>query len=446
MRILLIQTYLGRREPPVAPLGLAVLAAHLREDTVAIFDPNVSPEPLSDTLERIESFQPDLVGLSLRNIDTTKYSDPFYYFEHFQQFAKSIKVLLPERPLIVGGSGFSLFAEQILQRIPELDFGFFLDGEYSLAQFSQNGGFDPEIPGIYYRDNGDIEFTGISSQTEISNSPFPAWNLVNLPAYLPYCDKASIGIEAKRGCAMSCSYCTYPQLSGTHLRKKEPNRVVDELEFLQREHSVESVFFCDPVFNYPLEHAEAICREILKRGLQIRWGAYHQDRYLTREYVRAARESGCQDFYFSPDTASASGLKVLNKTTTVASLHQSLDVIAGDRKARASYNFFAAVPGTGWKNLLAAIGFLIKAKFRLGRRLTRWKLSYIRLEPGTPLLTEIKGFDAAKSSDKLLPTDGKSLMKTFLRRGKPMVLNMLLWVHFHLGHMLGRRNVLNKLN
>jgi hypothetical protein len=442
MRLLLIQAYLGRREPPVAPLGLAVLAAHLRDASVAIFDPNVCAEPLKDTLHTLETFQPDLIGLSLRNIDTTKYSDPFYYFEHFQRFAQSIKAAVPDLPLIIGGSGFSLFPEQILQRVPDLDFGFFLDGEESLSHFINNGGFDAAIPGIFYRRNGEVEFTGSATSGDISESPMPAWHLVDLTAYLPFRDRASIGIEAKRGCALSCSYCTYPIIGGTKLRQKEPTRVVDELEWLQREHGVDRVFFCDPVFNYPLEHAEAICRELLRRDLRIRWGAYHQDRFLSRDYVRIARESGCQDFYFSPDAASKQGLETLNKTTTVASLHKSLDLIAADEKARASYNFFASVPGTGWKNFLAALGFLIRAKIRLGRRLTRWKLSYIRLEPGTPLYAEARGHDNSRSHEELLPPDSKALVRLFFRHSRSKLLNALLWLHFHSGRILGRRNVL----
>jgi hypothetical protein len=418
------------------------LAAHLQDDAVAIFDPNLSSDPLHDTLREIESFQPDLVGFSLRNIDTTKYSDPFYYFEHFQQFVKTIKASKPDLSLIVGGSGFSLFPKQILQRLPELDFGFYLDAEESLPKFIKNRGFNKEIPGIYFRHQGSVEFTGLATQTDIDESPFPAWHLVDLSAYIPYRHKASIGIEAKRGCALNCSYCTYPIIGGSYIRSKGPVRVVDELEILKRQHGVDRVFFSDPVFNYPLEHAQAICQEILERALDIEWGAYHQDRILTEEYVRAARESGCRDFYFSPDAASEVGLNALNKTTTVTSLYRSLDLIAADEKASASYNFFAAVPNTGWGNLLAAVRFLIKAKRRLGHRLTRWKLSYIRLEPGTPLLAHVGESKGSISEDRLLPADGKSLTGLFFRRSKSQVLNMLLGLHFHLGRILGRRNVL----
>ena len=42
MKVMLIQAYLGRKELPVFPLGLAMLAAVLPGHDVKIFDPNVS--------------------------------------------------------------------------------------------------------------------------------------------------------------------------------------------------------------------------------------------------------------------------------------------------------------------------------------------------------------------------------------------------------------------
>jgi L-lysine 2,3-aminomutase len=44
----------------------------------------------------------------------------------------------------------------------------------------------------------------------------------------------TIGIEAKRGCALNCAYCVYPQLQGSRLRGRPPAAVVDEMELLHK--------------------------------------------------------------------------------------------------------------------------------------------------------------------------------------------------------------------
>ena len=438
MRILLIQAYLGRREPPVAPLGIASLAAQISQHQVIIFDPNISTSPLKETTRLIQDFDPQIIGISLRNIDTTKFSDQFDYFEHFQEFIKLIGKENSNAVITVGGCGFSLFPRQIMKRTPEIDCGFYLEAESSFADFVNRVGDRRNIPGLFFREGNDITFTGCPDKVEIDELIPPAWDLVNLKPYHPFTNKASIGVETKRGCAQKCAYCNYPKLSGSILRMKSPAKVVDEMETLANK-GVDRIFFCDAVFNFPLEHAESICRKILRRELKIKWSAYHQDKFLTREYITLARESGCVEFYFSPDSASAEGLKALRKSSTAASLYRSLNIIAEDGKAKASYNFFAAIPGLGWKNFLSAVKFVIRAKSSLGERLLRYKFSYIRLEPGTLIADEVLGSGGA---DFLLPESSTGLKKLFYRKSASFLLNILLSIHFHLGKWLGKKNII----
>jgi radical SAM superfamily enzyme YgiQ (UPF0313 family) len=440
MRILLIQSYLGRREPPVAPLGLATLAAQVKGHDIRIFDPNVAANPQADTVSVIEDFSPEFIAFSLRNIDTTKYSDQFLYFTHFQKYVKTIRSFKPDAALAVGGSGFSLFPRRIMELMPEIDFGFYLEAEMSFPTFLNDSEKPENVLGLYYRTENMVLTAVPPLQANINTLMPPAWDLVDLAPYLPFTDRASIGVETKRGCALHCSYCTYPRLSGSSVRQKEPFRVVDELTILKEKHGVNRVFFCDPVFNYPLAHASAICREILDRKLDIHWSAYHQDRFLTEEYVDLALSAGCVDFYFSPDAASSDGLKIVNKRSTLQSLHKSLEIIRANKNAKASYNFFAALPGVGWKNSLAAIRFLLKARLKLGKRLTRWKLSYIRLEPDTELAQRIPGIEVDR--DRFLPLNSKQFNRMFYKKSTSFLLNIILSLHFYWGKVFGRKNIL----
>ncbi len=444
MRILLLQAYLGRREPPVAPLGLATLAAHLGQHEVRIFDPNIAENPLRRSQEAVEDFKPDLLGFSLRNLDTTKYSDQFLYFQHFQSFVQRLKAISKSTRIAVGGSGFSLFPREIMRRLPEIDIGFFLEADRSFPQFICSGLEGSHIAGLLLRHQGEIIFTGFPEVLPLSEVPAPRWELLDMLAYKPYESKAAIGVEAKRGCAMKCCYCTYPQLGGEVVRLKSPVRVVDEIELLKNSYGIERIFFCDPVFNYPLEHAEAICKEILRRDLKIRWGGYHQDRFITAEYVELARNSGCDDFYFSPDAATDLGLKILDKSSSVESLNRCLHIIAENGQAHASFNFFASLPETGWANFLSAWSFIFKAKRKLRQRLTRYKLSYLRLEPNTPLARAVFGNTA--DSSFLLPKNSRELSRLYYRKSRSLSLNLILSCHYHWGRILGSRNTTKEDN
>ena len=361
MRILLLQSYLGRQEPPVAPLGLAVIAANLSGPVVKIFDPNTKDDPWARTSQILHSFQPEIIAISLRNIDTTKYSDMFLYYNHFIKYVDYIAKNSPDTVIAVGGSGFSLCPEQIMADNPALRFGFYREAEISFPQFIDFGLKPEKVKGIFYRSQNGILYSGHGELTNQDLIPSPAWELVDLQDYLPYQHLASIGVESKRGCAQECAYCAYPRLSGNNVRLRDPEIIVKDIEKLTNTYGVKRIFFTDPVFNFPLQYAESLCRCIIDNGLKIEWSAYHYHQYFTRDYMELALASGCADFYFSPDAATDNGLKILGKSSSASSLNRCLDLIASNKSAKASFNFFAAFPQAQPEDYYDAKAFLAQA-------------------------------------------------------------------------------------
>ena len=129
MKLLLVQPYLGRPEPPVFPLGLACLAAHLQDHELRAVDLNIAPEPMAALGQALAEAAPEAVLVSLRNVDTTWYADPFYYLPYFQEQVRQIRTLAPQTLILAGGSGFSIFAREIMVRTPEIDLGLLGEGE-----------------------------------------------------------------------------------------------------------------------------------------------------------------------------------------------------------------------------------------------------------------------------------------------------------------------------
>lgn len=439
MKILLIQGYLGRKEPPVFPLGIASIAGNISgEHIIRIFDPNTALKPYDNTLAVIEDFAPDIIGVSVRNIDTTKYSDFVYYYPSFRKFIKLVKEVSGNAVITVGGTGFSLYPAEIMEQCSEIDFGFTGEAEITFNRFLETG-LNPEpLSGIYFRESGGLKFTGNANKPELQELNPPKWDLLDLKPYLPYTGKSSIGVESKRGCVFGCSYCVYPQLSGNKLRIKSPRKTVDEIEHLNKTFGVDRIFFTDPIFNFPLKHAQAVCKELTQRNLKIKWGAYHHYGFIDANYIRLAREAGCDEFYFSPDAASEKGLKVLKKGAPVKKLKESLDIIAEDKEANAAYNFFAVFPGSGWGDILAAISFIISAKFRLKNRFKRYKLSYLKPEPGASILEYIN----SNPSMNILPEDEKEAAGFFYRKSESKLLNIFIFLHYHWGKKFGKKNAL----
>jgi len=75
VKVLLVNAMLGRRQMPIYPLGLSCLASALEGHEVKVLDPAVLPRPLDEVERAARSFAPDVVGLSLRNIDPARSYD-----------------------------------------------------------------------------------------------------------------------------------------------------------------------------------------------------------------------------------------------------------------------------------------------------------------------------------------------------------------------------------
>lgn len=84
-----------------------------------------------------------------------------------------------------------------------------------------------------------------------------------------------------RGCPYDCTYCGAFQMSGKKLRYRKIERVADDLEFYQREYGQRQFSFIDDAFTQQYEYVIELCREILRRGLDIGWTTDNGIRFET---------------------------------------------------------------------------------------------------------------------------------------------------------------------
>ena len=381
MRVLLVQSWLGGSEPLVFPLGLFCLKAALPGHTVRVFDANLAPRPFPELAAVIAEFQPDVVGISLRNIDSTNKRKVVFYYPSLKETIDVVKLHTAAK-IVVGGSGFSMFAQQIMEDEPRIDCGVFLEGEAAFPELLENLDAPGRVRSVYHRQGGAVLFSGAREQADLDAVPLPGRDAV--AAYDFRKNPDAIGVETKRGCVLDCVYCIYGFLNGKALRLRAPGRVVDEVESLVRDRGVESFTFVDSVFNIPRHHAEAVCREIVRRGLRVRWSAWFNERGLTREFVELARDAGCRNVILSPDAFSDESLRRLGKNIRTADILACHGLLAGIGGFEVSYNFFKNPPGQTLAATLALLSFALRAKKKMGPRV-HFEFSSMRVEPHTKL-------------------------------------------------------------
>lgn len=427
-RVLLVQAWLDRPQRFFAfPIGLAVVAGRLLpQHEVRGFDPNAWPEPMASLRSAVQDFQPDFVGVSLRNLDTTNYFDPHIYYNGFVATVRQLRELLPHTPLAAGGPGFSLLPQRIMQDLPELDFGIFLEGEKTFPELLENLGEPWRVPGLYWRRQGEIQFTGPRELLQFDDdAPLPAWEVFDLAPYRKL-DKA-IGVETKRGCAYTCVYCCYYLLNGHRYRLKSPARVLRELKAI-RELGFGGVAFTDSVFNTPSRHAREILTVIRDEMPGFSWSAYLSPVGLDDEFVELCLETGMTTLVFSPDTVTDEALEAMGKQMTMQTLEQAVDIIRRHPPACMGLNFFVNGPKYSWKTLLAFMAFALRTKRKLGKRfalLPLLKMGYIRVEPGTPIERIARQEGVLEPDVDLLPRDVAGFDKTFYFNRNLRLFNIL---------------------
>ena len=381
MNVLLVQAYLGGNEPLVFPIGLAYIKASITGHDIEVFDTNASEKPFKDLKVVLANHLPQVVGISLRNIDSTNKREVVFYYSYLRDTIDVIKKY-SQAKIIVGGSGFSMFAMEIMEEEARIDYGIFLEGEKVFPVLLDNLDNPQEVKSIFYRKDGEIIFTGAGEQQDLNLIAPPDWSSLPLKDYEDFAD--GIGIETKRGCALHCIYCIYGFLNGTQYRLKEPVKVVDEIERLVEEYGVTRITFIDSVFNIPQNHAEKICREIIKRDLNVKWSAWFNECDFTTDFAELVKKAGCTNIIFSPDGFSNEVLKKLGKNITKKRILDAYEVVKEIDGVEVSYNFFKNPPGQTLISFILMILFTLKAKIQMGKKV-HFEFSSMRVEPNTAL-------------------------------------------------------------
>ncbi len=439
MRVLLIQSYLGpSAEILTYPLGLAYIAtaAHQAGHDVRIIDPNTQPNPLDELRHALQRETPQCVGISLRNIDNQDRIHLSYHYKHFQEMLAVVCGVVPGIPVAVGGTGFSMFAWQIMERNPGIDFGLYLEAEESFPELLENLNRPEEVKGVFYRQDGQVVFSGDRPPPDFAAMSYPKRDFIDLAPYLQV--PQSMGVQTKRGCPLQCAYCNYPHLNGRTHRLRSAQSIADELEYLVKEFGVKDITFADSVLNVPPAHGQAIFEEIIRRRIPISWGAYMHMKGISPEFVRLAQRAGCKAMLFSPDGVSQASLDGLQKELTEQEIQNVFRLFRSHREfagIHVGFCYFLCPPGETLPGLLKALGFYLRvhlSRFRRGTARMRAYVGWIRLEPHTGVYERAIDECTALKDEDLLPSGRDELKRLFYRHPRLEWLNRFLLVAFNL--------------
>jgi radical SAM superfamily enzyme YgiQ (UPF0313 family) len=228
------------------------------------------------------------------------------------------------------GEGITIMQELVRR----LEAGESPDGIVGLVTRNSDGG---EAPYINLRD-----------------TPWPDRESMRSGRYQSILNRRSFAtMITSRGCPYECSFCFRDSRKVLY---RDAVDVVDEMAQLQRDFGVDEIVFYDDVFTLRKSRVHAICDEILRRGLRIRWEAPTRVDLVDEELLRKMAQAGCMRLRFGIESGSPQVLELIAKHSTVDKVSQA--VKATKRCGIQTFGYFiVGYLGESWEQYRETIDF-----------------------------------------------------------------------------------------
>jgi radical SAM superfamily enzyme YgiQ (UPF0313 family) len=344
MRVSVVSPNRERIPDPLLPIGAATVAALFRElgHDVRILDLCHELDPLPAVRRHVAAWEPELVGLSIRNLENNQLLGHRSYLRDLRELVRTVRDV-SAAPIVGGGAGYTLFPGEVLEAL-DLEYGLAGEAEESLGRLVDciEAGRPPAgIPGVCYWTGDRVVTQGVARVRSFGRSRLPAYDLLDCPTYVS--QGAAIAVESKRGCDLGCSFCPDgAESAGTRL--KPASVVVDEIESLTALVGTNRLHFTDGVFHHPVHHAEDLCREIIRRGLVVRWRCGVNPVGLSLPLLELMYEAGCRGVALGLDAVTARMLRSYRKGFGPLDI---VGALAAVRSARIPYTIHVLFGGPG---------------------------------------------------------------------------------------------------
>jgi len=347
MRVLLISANMEKLPDPVAPLGLAYLAATLKDCSHEVRCLDLCfEENIEDALQgALTDFSAEAIGLSLRNVDNVAYPESVSYLPLYKRVVDHCRQLSPA-PIFLGGPGFTILPGLILQYL-NADGGVAGEGEVAFprALAAMKNGSSLVIDGFFAR--GQENPSRPARVQNFDSLPSPDWSCLGLQMYFRHGGMGNL--QTKRGCPFQCLYCTYPLIEGKTTRLRSPGRVASEAEALIGQ-GVNYAFVVDNIFNYPEPHAREVCRIFIERKIPLAWSCYAHPAHISRDLAEDMGKAGCTGVEFGTDSGSPPVLARLRKNFTRADIRRA-SRLARDAGLEVCHSLSLGAPGETMETL-----------------------------------------------------------------------------------------------
>jgi len=313
MRVLLISANTETVNMPVLPLGLACVAQATQSagHEVMVVDLLGEKDPLRELEKAILELRPEVIGISVRNIDDQRMEPPVFLLEQVKSVVDHCRNYSGS-PIVLGGAGYSIFPVGALNYLGA-DMGIQGEGEKAfvslLERLTRNEDLSG-VSGLYLLGEG---LQGNVTHTKhMDDVPLPLPDPSIWPLSESVYQEIWVPFQTRRGCPLRCSYCSTGAIEGEIIRKHSIDRVVDAMSHYVSV-GIDKFFFVDNTFNLPPSYAKALCKRLILSGLPISWRCILYPKNIDHELIELMAKAGCEEVSLGFESGSVEILHNMNK-------------------------------------------------------------------------------------------------------------------------------------
>ena len=303
-----------------APLGLLYIAGNLLKHNFEVSI--VDGEQIGNcaVIARMRELRPEVIGLT-----ATTFS-----FDQAAALVRSIREILPESLIVMGGPHVSALPHDTMSELSELDGCVVGEGEEAMLEIAS--AIAPErIAGLVWRaSDGEVRNNAVREFACNLDEYRPSWQLLdNFPNwYQPgFQDRnrgRSTSMVASRGCSYNCSFCAGPGIHGNRRRSHSPEYVVATMLSLASQYGISNFYFHDDNFTQDKDWLAEFCDRLELANTNLCWSCASRVEQLSRLMLERMRRAGCIQLGIGVESSSDRILQWLNKSTTFSVVRQTL--------------------------------------------------------------------------------------------------------------------------
>ena len=334
------------------PLGLAYISAILEDKyDVKILDCPASNIGYGNLKEKILQIKPKIAGLTAATV----------VFPSALRVAKIVKEVYPDCVTVLGGPHATLMDKDIIRENPEIDVIVRGEGEVTFLELTKVildvEGNLKDVAGITFRNEGCVIRTNDRPYImNLDQLPYPSFQHFPLKKYRRF-GYLILPVLSSRGCPFNCAFCSAPKIAGRQVRMRNPQKVVDELEYMKKAFSPDAFTFHDETFTYNSERVYELCNEIIRRKLHVPWDCSTRVDCVSREILIKMAEANCQLISFGIESGSQEMLNIMRKGTTVRQGEKAIKY-AKDAGLCVSISLIIGYPGETVESMAQTFDFI----------------------------------------------------------------------------------------